>query len=53
MRDRQRRIDPIERELTLVGELSDERRAKRLEIADKCPVHRTLHREIDVVTRVV
>jgi putative redox protein len=45
------KIDRIEREITLEGDLSAEQRAKLLEIADKCPVHRTLHGEIDVRTR--
>ena len=38
-------------EITLEGELSAEQRARLMEIADKCPVHRTLHSEIDVRTR--
>jgi len=45
------KIDRIEREITLEGDLSVEQRAKLMEIADKCPVHRTLHSEIDVRTR--
>jgi len=45
------KIDRIDREITLEGDLSAEQRAKLLEIADKCPVHRTLHSEIDVRTR--
>jgi putative redox protein len=45
------KIDRIEREITLEGELSAEQRARLMEIADKCPVHRTLHSEIDVRTR--
>ena len=45
------KIDRIEREITLEGDLSAEQRAKLLEIADKCPVHRTLHCEIDIRTR--
>ena len=36
---------------TLEGELSAEQRAKLLEIADKCPVHRTLHGEINIRTK--
>jgi uncharacterized OsmC-like protein/fermentation-respiration switch protein FrsA (DUF1100 family) len=36
------RLDRIEREVTLVGPLDDEQRARLLEIADRCPVHRTL-----------
>ena len=45
------KIDRIDREITLEGDLSTEQRAKLMEIADKCPVHRTLHSEIDVCTR--
>jgi uncharacterized OsmC-like protein/fermentation-respiration switch protein FrsA (DUF1100 family) len=45
------KIDRIDREITLEGDLSAEQRAKLMEIADKCPVHRTLHGEIDVRTR--
>jgi putative redox protein len=45
------KIDRIDREVTLEGDLSAEERAKLMEIADKCPVHRTLHSEIDVRTR--
>jgi len=44
------KIDRIAREITLEGDLDDETRAKLLEIADKCPVHRTLHGEILVET---
>ena len=44
------RVDHIERKLTLRGTLSDEQRAKLLEIADKCPVHRTLHAEVLIST---
>lgn len=45
------KIDRIERELELVGPLDDEQRQRLLEIADKCPVHRTLHSEIKVTTK--
>jgi len=45
------KIDRIDREIRLEGELSAEQRGKLLEIADKCPVHRTLHSEIDIKTR--
>jgi putative redox protein len=48
---REGKIDRIEREIRLEGELSAEQRARLMEIADKCPVHRTLHSEIDVRTR--
>ena len=45
------KVDRIEREIELIGELSREQRARLLEIADRCPVHRTLHSEILVETR--
>jgi putative redox protein len=48
---REGRIDQIERELEFIGPLDAEQRQRLLEIADKCPVHRTLHSEIEVVTR--
>ena len=43
-------LDRIERIITLEGELNAEQRARLLEIADKCPVHRTLKSEIDIRT---
>ena len=45
------RIDRIEREIQLTGPLTIEQRAKLMEIADKCPVHRTLTSEINIQTR--
>jgi len=39
-------VDRIDKVITLKGELSDEERQRLLEIADKCPVHKTLHNEI-------
>jgi len=50
---REGRIDQFEREITLEGDLDDEQRRRMLEIADKCPVHRTLHAEVRVQTRLV
>jgi putative redox protein len=46
------RIDLIERELVIRGELDDEQRARLIEIADRCPVHRSLTGEIVVETRI-
>ena len=45
------RLDRIERRLSIEGEIDDEQRARLLEIADKCPVHRTLESEVVVTTR--
>src|ERR671938_928405 len=39
------RIDRIEREIELAGPLGEEQRRRLLEIADKCPVHRTMQTE--------
>ena len=49
---REARMDRIERVLEIEGELSAEQRARLLEIADKCPVHRTLTAGVFVETRV-
>ena len=43
-------VDRIEREIFLVGKLTDEQRQRFLEIANKCPVHRTLTSEIRIET---
>lgn len=47
---REGKIDRIERIVRLEGDLTAEQRAKLLEISNKCPVHRTLHSEVSVVT---
>lgn len=45
------RIERIEREITLAGNLSEEQRARLLEIAARCPVHRTITGGVTVVDR--
>ncbi len=40
------RIDRLSREISLHGDLDDAQRQRLLEIADRCPVHRTLESEI-------
>jgi uncharacterized OsmC-like protein len=47
------RIDRIEMEIHLDGTLTDEQRAKLMEVAGKCPVHQTLTSEINIKTRAV
>jgi putative redox protein len=46
------RIDRFDRVVTLTGPLDADQRARLMEIADKCPVHRTLERGAEVVTTV-
>jgi putative redox protein len=43
-------LDRIERTIALEGPLDAGQRARMLEIADRCPVHRTLTSEIDIRT---
>lgn len=44
------KVDRIEREIEIVGDLDDATRQRLLEIADKCPVHKTLHSEVNIVS---
>lgn len=46
-------LDQIERKISIAGQLDSEQRAKLMEIADKCPVHRTLTSEIRIITKAV
>ena len=46
-------LTQIRRDIHIEGPLSDEQRTKLLEIAAKCPVHRTLTGEIRVADRLV
>lgn len=47
------KINRIECELELTGEITAEQRLRLLQIADMCPVHRTLKAEIDIKTRLI
>ena len=47
------KIDTFTREIKLLGNLSEEQKKKLLEIADKCPVHRTLHTKTQVITKLI
>ena len=46
------KVDRIERNITLIGDLSAEQRARLLEIANKCPVYRTLQSDIKIDSRI-
>ena len=44
-------LDRIETDISVTGALAEEQRARLLEIAERCPVHRTLTSEINIRTR--
>lgn len=46
-------LDQIDREIALRGPLSDEQRTRLLEVANKCPVHKTLTSKVEIRTRLV
>jgi putative redox protein len=46
-------LDVIECEISLSGELSQDQRGRLMNIAERCPVHRTLTSEIKIRTRLI
>jgi putative redox protein len=46
-------LDRIHRDIELIGDLTEEQREKLLQIADRCPVHRTLTQGMQIVSRLV
>jgi putative redox protein len=46
-------LDRIDREIELTGSLDEVQRVRLLEIAERCPVHRTLKSEINIQTSMV
>jgi len=48
--DSSSKIDRFTREIELIGDLDDQQRQKLLEIANKCPVHKTLLSDIEIKT---
>jgi putative redox protein len=51
--DRRSKIDRFRRRVRVEGDLDDAQRSRLLEIAERCPVHRTLHGDIRVETTLV
>jgi putative redox protein len=47
------RVDRFAREITLKGPLSDEQKQRLVEIAERCPVHRTLMGQRTIATRLI
>ena len=46
-------LDHIDREIQLTGNLDESQKGRLLEIAERCPVHRTLKSEINIRTSVL
>ncbi len=46
-------VDTIEKNIKLEGDLTDEERVRILEIADRCPVHKTLSNKIKITSNLV
>ena len=51
--DAGKQLDVLERDIQFIGDLSDEQRERLLQIADKCPVHRTLMGDLDIRSNLV
>jgi putative redox protein len=51
--DRRSKIDRFTRSVRVEGEIDEAQRQRLLEIADRCPVHRTLHSDVEVHTTLV
>ncbi|WP_431121904.1 bifunctional alpha/beta hydrolase/OsmC family protein [Flagellimonas flava] len=47
------KIDTFHREIKLTGDLDEKQKARIMQIADKCPVHKTLHSETQVISKLV
>lgn len=47
------KIDTFTREISLKGNLSEEQKKRLLEIADRCPVHKTLHSKTQIITKLI
>ncbi|MBO2545615.1 OsmC family protein [Salegentibacter sp. BDJ18] len=47
------KIDTFRREIKLVGDLDEKQKQRLLEIADRCPVHRSLTSETNITTKLI
>ncbi len=45
-----KKTDVIHRDITVTGPLDDVQRARLLEIANKCPIHRTLENKPTIIS---
>jgi len=49
--DASAKLDRLERTIWIEGDLDDAARARMLQIAERCPVHRTLGAQVKIVTQ--
>ena len=47
------KIDHFIRKIEMIGDLDDNQKQRLMEITDKCPVHRTLHSDVKVITKLI
>ncbi|MDT0651282.1 bifunctional alpha/beta hydrolase/OsmC family protein [Autumnicola edwardsiae] len=47
------KIDTFEREISISGDLEEKQKERLLEIADKCPVHKTLSAKVTILTKLI
>lgn len=47
------KLDTFHREITISGNLDEKQKTRLLQIADKCPVHKTLHNQVQVITKLM
>ncbi len=45
------KIDQLRTAIRIEGPLDDDQRARLMEISERCPVHRTLHSEVEILSR--
>ena len=51
-RDPNAKLDQLQRTIWIDGDLDEKARARMMQIADRCPVHRTLNAQVKIVTQV-
>ena len=51
--EQQNGIEAIVRNISFIGDFTEQQTERFLEIADKCPVHKTLHSNVTVVSKLV
>ena len=51
VQDETKKIDVFEREIYLIGNLDEKQKKRLLQIANKCPIHKTLNSDTEVITK--